>query len=520
MRLTDYGFFVNDDWKISRSLTLNLGLRYEIDKPPVDKYDRTSNFIPSLDKIVVASAKNIPNYSQLVAQAKLTNVIALASDYGLPRSLVYPNYHAIAPRVGFAWRPFAKTVLRGGYGIFNAGQLLNDLRNGLDNTFPMVLAQTFAHVTTNPNALTLGNPWPQALAALAGTTTSTGYQLHPANSYLQSYNLTVEREIGKGIALEVGYVGSKGTHLWREYNLNLPFRTIPNYMAFGTNFPAPYPPLGTINYWDSNSNSIYNAGQVKLRRRANGGFFYQFSYSYSKSIDNASQTNGASTGGFAEALDPRNLSLERARSDWDRGHIVQAYFSWPLPVGRGKRWLKASGKMTNAFIGGWQISGTSVFETGPPLTVEVNGINAAIGESTRPNRIASGKDVTGAGRQGVDFPWYNPSAFVGVPNCASRTSCSPDQYGFLPFAPGNSGRGILDGPGLQNINLSLFKNWQVGEGRKRIQFRWEVFNIFNHPNFLLPDRFFNETAAGYLNDVQASGNGGPRIMQFALRYDF
>ena len=193
-------------------------------------------------------------------------------------------------------------------------------------------------------------------------------------------------------------------------------------------------------------------------------------------------------------------------------------------MGHGKRFFSSGGKVANGFAAGWQISGTAIFETGAPFTVEVNGSNANVGESTRPNRIANGADLSGAGRRGVDYPWFNPADFVGVPDCIAKTATAPatcpaDQYGFLPFAPGNSGRGILDGPGSQNVNLSLFKNWLVGE-RKRVQFRWEVFNIFNHPNFLLPNRFYNETASGYLDTVAASGNGGPRIMQFALRYEF
>ena len=119
----------------------------------------------------------------------------------------------------------------------------------------------------------------------------------------------------------------------------------------------------------------------------------------------------------------------------------------------------------------------------------------------------------------MDYPWYSPSTFVPTATCASRTNCSPDKYGFLPFAPGNSGRNILDGPGRQNINLSLLKRWAVGE-RKYVQGRWETFNIFNHPNFLLPNRNYNETSAGYLTGVASSGQGGPRIMQFAVRYEF
>jgi Outer membrane receptor proteins, mostly Fe transport len=520
MRLTDYGLFVNDDWKISHSLTLNLGLRYELDKPPVDRYDHVANFIPALNKIIIASNKDLPNYNQLLTDAGLTNLMGVAKDYDIPRSLVYANYKGYAPRVGFAWRPFnsEKMVVRGGYGIFYSGNLLNDIRNGLDNTFPFVLKQNFARLATDPAALTLANPFNPARGTQTGTTTSTGYELHPALGYLQSYNLTVERDIGFGAVAEIGYVGSKGTHLGRQYDINLPFRSVAYYQA-NLAFPVPYPPLGVIDYWDFNSNSIYNAGQVTLRRRASGGFFYRISYSYSKSIDTASQLTGTSTLGFAKALDPRNLSLERARSDWDRGHVFQASFAWPVPVGRGKKFLSGAGKVSDGFLGGWQLAGTSVFESGPPLTVEDSTVNAAIGESTRPNRIASGNLLAGAGRRGIDYPWYDPAAFVHVPACLSRTDCSPDQYGFLPFAPGNSGRGILDAPGLQNINLSLLKNWVVGE-RKRIQFRWEVFNIFNHPNFVLLNRNYNETGAGILHSVAESGNGGPRIMQFALRYEF
>ena len=511
LRSTDFGSFFNDDWKLTRSLTLNLGVRYEIDTPPYDRYGRTDNFIPGIDKIIVASDQTLPNLNQMVAQANLTGLVGLAKDYGLPKALVYTNYKNFAPRVGVAWRPFnsSRMVVRSGYGIFYSGSLLNDIRLGLGTAFPFSLNEQFARVAANTNALTLANPFPPALAKLGGTLTATGIQLHAPTGYLQSYHFSIEQEIARGGVLEVGYAGSKGTHLGRQYNLNMPYRSIANYEATGT-FPLPVPELSTINYWDFGSNSNYNAGQISYRKRAAGGFFYRLNYSFSKSIDDASQLTGASTGGFAQALDSRNLRLDRGRSDWDRTHIFTAVFSWPLPVGKNKR-----------FIGGWQLSGTSVIESGQPLTVEASTalINQALGESIRPNRIGSGTDVSGTGRRGVDYPWFNTADFINVPNCASRKDCSPDQYGFLPFVPGNSGRNILNGPDLIYTNLSLIKNWPLGE-RKRIQFRYEVFNIFNHPNFLLPNRFFNETNAGIISGVQASGGGGPRVMQFALRYEF
>jgi hypothetical protein len=410
-------------------------------------------------------------------------------------------------------------VLRGGYGIFYSGQLLNNVRNGLDNTFPYVLAVSCARVAADPSHITLDNPWTTnpLTCGYSGTTSASGFDIRPTSGYLQSYNLTIERDLGKANVIEIGYVGSKGTHLSRYYNVNQPYRTIAYYQATGT-FPSPFPQLGTITYWDMQANSIYNAGQLIFRKRASGGLFYRFSYQYSKSIDYASQESGASDGGYAQAIDPRNLRLERARADWDRGHTFTANFSYSLPFGRGKK-LFNKGRIDSAIAGGWQLSGTAAYYTGAPFTVEDSASNTAIGESNRPNRIAKGAETSGIGRRGVDFPWYNPSAFVATPGCASRTDCAPDAYGFLPFAPGNSGRGILDGPGTQNINLSLFKNIPLGE-RKRVQFRWETFNIFNHPNFQLPNRNFNETAAGYVSDVAAKGQGGPRTMQFALRYEF
>jgi hypothetical protein len=521
MRQSGIGTFINDDWKITRKLTLNLGVRYEIDTPPYDKYDRMTNFILPLNKVIVASSKNISNYDQLVANAGLGNQIGLAKDAGLPRSLVYPFYKAVAPRVGFAWHPIGSTVLRGGYGIFFSGQLLNDVRNGLDNTFPVVLAYNFTRSTTDPNALSLNTPWNLTRGTQTGTATSTGWKYDAPQPYLQAWNMTVERELPKGMVIEVGYVGSKGTHLSRQYNVNQPVRTEDFFLKYGTGFPVPYPPFGTINYWDFGSNSIYNAGQITLRKQSRGGLFYRLSYQYAKSIDTNSQSSGQSTDGFAGALDPMNLRLDRARSDWDRGHVFTATFSYQLPVGRGKKLLGGMGRIGNSFLGGWQLAGTATYYTGPPITIEDSTINANLGESLRPNRLANGAETSGDGRRGIDYPWFDPAAFVHTAGCVNSTPrvCAPDQYGFIPYVPGNAGRNILDGPGTQNINLSMLKRFTVGE-RKFIQARWEVFNIFNHPNFLLPNRNYNETAAGILGDVAASGQGGPRIMQFALRFEF
>jgi hypothetical protein len=521
MHNLETAFFFTDDWKIRRDLTLNLGLRYEIDTPPFDVYGRSTNFIPQYGELAVANPANIPNYSQsLAANPTIANLVVPGSQLHLPQALIYTNYKGYAPRVGFAWRPFGsqKTVIRGGYGIFYSGELLNDVRNALDNVFPVVIAPSFANVATNPNALTLASPWSSSLATLAQT--ANGYQSRPGNPYLQSYNFTVEREIGRGAVFEGAFVGSKGTNLGVQSNINTPYRTLQYYQQFGV-FPSPYPAFSTINYWSFNTNSIYSSGQFQIRSRSATGFTYRLSYTYSKSIDIESNFTppgvNASLGGAIE--DPRNFNLSRGRSDFDRGHIVQAVFSYPLPVGRNAKFLTGSGSVVNGFIGGWRLAGTAIFETGPPMTIEDSSVTVGIGQNLYPNRIANGANTTGNGRRGIDYPWFNPADFQPVPGCVSRTNCAPDQYGFVPFADGNSGRNILDAPGLANINLSLQKNWSVGE-RKTVQFRWEVFNVFNHPNFVLMDRNFNETAAGYLTSAAAVGTGGARIMQFGLKYLF
>ena len=377
MREQGYRFFAADDWKLTRNITINLGLRYELESPAYDKYDRMSNFIPALGKIVVASSHALPNFDSLVADANLTGKIGVAADYGLPRGLVHTFYKGFAPRLGFAIRANARTVVRGGYGIFFSGQLLNDIRNGLDNTFPFVLAYSFSRLAADPAALTLQTPFNTSGGSQTGTTTSTGLKSDPVMGYLQSYNLTMERDLGRGAVAEIAFVGSKGTHLGRQYNINMPYRSQANFLATGTTFPVPYPAFGTINYWDFGSNSIYNAGQSTLRKRGRGGVIYRISYSFSKSIDTNSQFTGASTGGFAQALDSRNLRLERARSDWDRGHVVTASFNTPVPVGRGRRWLGEAGGLTNGVLGGWQFSSTMTFYSGQPFTILDSTVNLA-----------------------------------------------------------------------------------------------------------------------------------------------
>jgi len=522
LRATSFGMFVNDDYKLARSLTLNLGLRYEIDQPPVERYGRASNFIPGINRIILSSGQNIPDLQRLLEEANLTDRLGLARDYDLPPSLVFTDYTNLAPRAGFAWRVLGsqRAVLRGGYGIFYSGHLLNPVRTNLMTGFPFSLNQTFARQASRPDLVTLSNPFPDQRTQLSGVTNSNGYEVRPPTGYVQSYNLTLERDLGGGAAIEIGYVGSKGTHLARQYDYNQPYRSLERYQA-GGGFLRPITGLNAINYYSFGSNSIYNAGQVSFRRRARGGLFYRVNYSFSKSIDDASQVTGSSDGGFAGAQDSRNLKSERGRSDWDRGHVFTAAFSWPLPVGRGKALLGRGKGLANTLLGGWQLSGTAALYSGQAFTVTTSDIDANLGESSRPNRLDKGQqiDQPGAGKRGVDYPFFRLTDFERVPRCTAPDNCLPSPHGFRPFDFGNAGRNILDGPGQAFLNLALMKNFRRGE-RRNFQFRYEVFNALNHANFFLPNRQFNAITGGLIDQAQDTGRGGPRVMQVALKYEF
>jgi hypothetical protein len=529
MRAWSMGAFFNDDFKMRRNLTLNFGLRYELDLPITDRYNQIGNFVPLLGQTVVPSRAAIPDLDRRIAEANYpAGRIGFADELGYPPSLVFADYNNFAPRIGFAWRPrnTQKMVLRGGYGFFYTGHLLNPIRNSLQNQFPFTFTESYSRNTNFPDRVTLSNPFPREIRTLGGVNSANGYQDHAPTGYLQSYNLTIERDLGGGAVLEIGFVGSKGTHLGRISDINVPRRSLEAYLA---NIPVvqlrPYSYLsGAINLYSFGVNSIYNAGQISLRKRSPGGTFYRLNYSYSKSIDNASQLSGTANGGYAGFQDPNNYKLERGRSDFDIGHLVNASFSWRLPVGRGQRLLASARGMTQAALGGWQLSGTAAFGTGQPLTITAADVDANLGEFNRPNRMRKGVpgEIPGQ-RRGVDYPWFDRAAFEKVPRCDSSTrTCGPSPNGFLPFVVGNSGRNILDGPGFAYFNMALSKTFRFRE-RKNLRLRVESFNVMNHPNFRLTgDEFkqFNRPTAGLLSLVSGTGRGGPRVFQASLQFSF
>jgi len=475
---TEIGAFIQDDYKILPNLTLNLGVRYEIQKMPYEEYGQMTSFDPLVDKVLMAGNSTAPNWQATVAGVGLTGFVDLASNYGVPKSLVNTNYDNIAPRIGLAWRPFGgnRTVIRTGYGIFYTGSRLSAMRTDLTGGFPFAVSQSFTGSTSNPNLVTLANPFPASLAKVSGTTTANGWELNPPSPYLESWNFTVERDLGQGVAIEVGYNASKGTHLGRKYDVNQEIR-VPGSTT------RPYGGYGDIEYYTFGGNSSYQAGTVTLRKRFEHGLTFRANYTYAKSIDDNSGLNYAGNGGYQGAQDSQDLNLERGLSDFDMRHVFSMNFVWRVPFKH------------NILARGWQVAGTGVAYSGQPFTPQYSGPSIDLGQATRPDRLASGTLPNPSPNL-----WFNLAAFSSVPDTAYRW--------------GTSGRNILDGPGTIAINLSVSREFPVHE-RSRFQLRWETFNVTNHSNLQLPNDTLDKANAGTITSA-----GSARVMQIGAKYQF
>jgi hypothetical protein len=462
-----YAGFAQDDWKATPYLTFNIGLRYEYNVPTFEKYNTLSNFNPS------------------------TGQINIAGQNGVPAGLWNSNPTDFEPRFGFSWQPAhsAKTVLRGGYGIFYNAPALNNVNSGpQQSNAPFVSAQTFNSSFAVP--VTLTNPYPAA-AAGAGSLTLSAFNRHQPDARIQQWNLNVQQELTNNLVLEVGYQGSVGTHLPLIYNINQPPPgpgTVAQKQAL-----RPYPQFGNITFLDAVGNSNFNGLLVKLQKRYSNGLSFLLSYAYSKSIDDTPGTPYNVTPSRSSAENPNNLRNERGLSGFDLRQRFVVSPVYELPFGPGKRFLN-SDRYVGWVVGGWQAGGILTLQSGHPFTALVNQDNAnVLGNVDRPNIIGNGND----GPKTVQ-EWINVSAFQLAP--------------FGTF--GNVGRNNLISPGLVNLDFVLSRNFQVTE-RFGLQFRAESFNIANHPNFDLPAQSFGVPGFGSLISAEA-----PRQIQFALRARF
>ena len=478
---TNYSGFAQDDYKPTARVTINVGLRYEFQTLPAEQNGQLINFIPSLGKIVYANASTNPNIQAYLNQAGLASYYESAAQALLPQALINPNKGRFAPRLGFAYRATNddKTVIRGGYGIFYTGLRLTVIRTNLAGQFPFSENTQYTAVSPSSKAggsalINSATPFPAAGGSLNGILTPNGYDPNAPSAYMQSYNLTVERQLPWSMALEVAYVGSKGTHLPQETDWN-------QERIANTNSSRPLPVFSGITEMSFNGISHYDSGQVTLRRRFQHGLFFRANYTYAKSLDSQSGANAAGGGGYfanQNVLDPQ---AEYGLSDFDIRHNFSATMVY-----------RTSSR--HYLLRDWQESGTIQTYSGQPFTPTVSGTQD-LGVATRPNQLCNGN----SGAPHTISQWFNTSCFA-VP-----------VSGF-----GSAGRNILEGPGYTNLNLSVGRVFSL-ERYGNFEFRLEAFNAINHPNFAYPTAVIGSSKpAGIISSI----NGNQRLVQISGRYSF
>jgi hypothetical protein len=469
LRTESFNFFVNDSFRVTPRLTISAGLRYEYNSPPVDAFDRANIYNPATQSLVPVGT------------------------IGVPRSGFEPDRNNFAPRIGFAWTPSedGKTVLRAGYGIYFDQSALAP-GEALYFNAPYFDFNLYFPLQGLP--LTLGNPFPNNFPFLLPDS-ALAIQRDFRTPYMQHWNFNVQRELGSSRVIEVAYVGSKGTKLVSARDINQPLQ--PSAQPFN---PRPVQQFADITNLESRSNSNYHSLQVKFQQRLSNGLQFLSSYTWSKSIDDAS-------GFFTSAGDPNfpqdsyNVSAERGRSNFDVRHRLSVSYSYDLPFGRGEKYFADSGWMTS-FLSGWQTFGVVTLQTGRPFTVA----------------LPADFDNSGTGFSSLGFGANDRPNVVGDPRLSTRTPgrwFNTAAFALPPFGSfGSAGRNILDGPGYQNVNASLVKNTSLRE-RVNLQLRAEFFNLFNHPNFNLPDNFFSSPTFGQILSAQS-----PRHVQFGVKVLF
>lgn len=497
-RSTWHGYYVNDDWKVSRKLTLNIGARYEYVSPLVDILNRRSTFWP------LSNDYNTGTSGQVIVANSPEASSVLGLDGVGARAVYKADRNNWAPRFGFAYSVDPKTVFRGGYGIFYTNSQ-NFVNNFVINRRqpPFAETQSITSSTATPQ-INISDPFVNAAAALVIATQNINPNF--VEGYNQQWNFTIQRQFLGGIAVDAGYVGSKGTKLGELTFYNVPTPG-PTATIQGR---RPFPAWGTALSLDSYVLSNYNSLQVKAQKRFASGLSFLASYTWAKAIDLSSERGNGDRGGAFDTGggDVRNLrGYSRAVSGFDvRQRFVFSYV-YELPFGAGKAIGKDWKGPVNWMLGGWEVSGISQFQGGFPFSVVMSGDVNGDGIADRPDLVGTP----------VIQP-RNPNCYIvdsRNPACGATTTAFIDlPAGSLRF--GSSGRNILKGPGQHNWDMGISKNMRFAE-RFKLQFRAEFFNIFNHANFNNPSRTTNVAtpAFGVITSAQR-----PRESQLGLRFEF
>ncbi len=494
MRWWEFGTYLMDDYRVSSRLTLNLGVRYDIYTPMVEEHNRLANF-----------------------DFKTGLFVAPGVTPGTTRSGdVATNWKNFSPRIGFAYTAGRdnKTAVRGGYGIFYDMQADEN-----DTELPYNPAPGVYGSESLTSAL--GSPTPvmllsQGLSPIVFSKitdpdvsgrASAAYFDNPT-TYIEEWNLNIERQLMKDMVLQIGYVGTRGVHLTYLRNLNQATQPLDSNFSGPTgNEGRPYvntvPNIAAIRTEGHDISLINHGLQVRFEKRSSQGWSMLNSYTYQHTIGQATESETPNSDG--EPQDTYNMRAERGNVTPDFRHQFTSAWSYEIPFGPGKRFLRGSGPMSWV-AGGWQLNGIVSLYSGQAFTpyLSYDPTNTGSG-GPRPDRVGNPYDFSNSpcGSQQSVNCWYNPAAFA-------LPALAPGQVYATTW--GNAGRGSLRGPAFYDTDFSIFKDFKFKE-RSQLELRAEIFNLFNTPQFALPNNQVDTPNAGQIlstlhesRQIQVSAN--------------
>lgn len=503
-------FYIQDDWKALRNLTLNLGMRWEYASPWTDRYNQLGFFDPA--------------YTDPLTGRK--GLLRFVGRDGNPRTQTDPNKDNLAPRIGLAWQFARNMVLRSGYGMFffpgsgGIGAGASDLGSGFLTQTAVYLGPPPAAPNTPPDGASLANAFSTGL--LYPPTSLVGSGLYTAirnwvTPFNQMWNLSIQRRLPLGILVETAYAGSRGMHYWvnREHNavstqyLSLatgltqqvpnpfygviPSGSLSARTVAQSQLLRPFPQYtGVTQFRDAVGDSVYHAFTLSVNKRTSHGLTLQANYTISKEIDDA-QERFASRAGF---IDPNNLRLSRSIAEWDRPHYLVMNYIYELPFGQGKKWMH-SGPLSRV-VASWQVSGVTTFGKGlamvtsAPCSTNLPGVGCTALRQKDPVLAADDRTIN---------RYFDTGAFAVPP----------------PFSLGSDSRTQprLRTPGANNFDIGIARNQKFREQRVNLQFRAELFSAFNHTQLAAPNGSVTSPDFGRITSAS-----GTRTIQMGLRLSY
>ncbi|HEY7387162.1 MAG TPA: carboxypeptidase-like regulatory domain-containing protein [Bryobacteraceae bacterium] len=534
------GFFAQDDYKISRSFTLNYGLRWEYHPGFWDSQNNISNFDPYYSSTIggqtVKGAVIVPNQAGFAnVNPNFTAAIApvpviSAAQAGVPSNLRYSSKRDFAPRIGFAWNIGSdrKTVLRGGYGRFIEALLSATAIAGWATAASDLSSFSNSVGPNGTPVFSLPYSYPSNIVQPGTQFFDVAAEVKYKDPVVEEWNLTLERDLGHGIGVRASYDGNHAHNLPVNTNYNQPPANTVGFFAPSTQAAIPYPSFLILATSSNLGFSNYNAGTFSVRKRSSS-IQFELSYTYARDLSNLGGCAVQGAQRYANEFGVNTVICNPAQPGQDYGNVSYtrrnrflATFLYQLPFGRGKAFLNNANGVANHIVGGWVLSGVALFQTGPYMNVATTSDPSGTGFNIFGGGTFGGIGGRADSVRGVSptsgqslAQWINPAAFTDpCANCG--VNGNPEAIGRF----GDSEAGAVQGPGTQAVSLSLLKRFIFTE-RMRLEFGAQVANVFNHANYAPPGQLtLGLPGFGTITGMQNAEGAGPRQIQLTGRFTF